>query len=124
MAETPTGAILRFEHPGAGRRRARSTPKGREVEPLAQHEIGVLLGDAPRRRDLLIEHLHLIQDRYHQISVAHLAALADTMRLAYAEVYARTSRSAESTIASALICSISSIVTTSNAPSAADSKRR
>ncbi len=62
-------------------------PKGRQVEPRAQDEIRALLGDAPRRRDLLIEHLHRIQDTYHQISAAHLAALADEMRLAFAEVF-------------------------------------
>src|SRR5262249_16349223 len=44
-------------------------------------------GDQPRRRDLLIEHLHLIQDRYHRLHVDHLAALAEEMRLALAEVY-------------------------------------
>ena len=47
----------------------------------------MLLGDRPRRRDLLIEHLHLIQDSYHQISAAHLAALADEMKLSFAEVF-------------------------------------
>jgi formate dehydrogenase len=47
----------------------------------------VLLGERPRRRDLLIEHLHLIQDAYGQIAAAHLAALADEMKLAYAEVF-------------------------------------
>ncbi len=82
-----TGEIVRFEHPGAGRRRAKSTPKGREVQPQAKHEIETLLDGRPRVRDMLIEYLHLIQDRYHQISTAHLAALADTMRLAFAEVY-------------------------------------
>ena len=46
-----------------------------------------LLGDRPRRRDLLIEHLHLIQDRYGHLSAAHLAALAQEMQLALAEVY-------------------------------------
>src|SRR6266851_6716608 len=76
-----------FEHPGAGRRRAKSTPKGRQVDPQAAEEIAVLLGDRPRRRDLLIEHLHLIQDKYHQISAAHLAALAEEMKLAFAEVF-------------------------------------
>lgn len=45
------------------------------------------MGDSPRRRDLLIEFLHLIQDKYHQISAAHLAALADEMRLSFAEVF-------------------------------------
>ena len=76
-----------FEHPGAGRKRAKATPKGRQVDPTAAHEIELLLGEQPRRRDLLIEHLHLIQDKYHQISAAHLAALADEMKLSFAEVF-------------------------------------
>jgi NADH:ubiquinone oxidoreductase subunit F (NADH-binding)/NADH:ubiquinone oxidoreductase subunit E len=49
--------------------------------------VRALLGDRPRRRDLLIEHLHLIQDRYRGLSAAHLAALAHEMKLALAEVY-------------------------------------
>jgi formate dehydrogenase len=79
--------VREFEHPGEGRRRAKATPKGRQVDPVASHEIEQLLGDRPRRRDLLIEYLHLIQDKYHQISAAHLAALADEMKLAFAEVF-------------------------------------
>ena len=79
--------VRTFEHPGDGRRRAKATPKGRQVDPTAAHEIELLLGDRPRRRDLLIEHLHLIQDKYHQISAAHLAALADEMKLSFAEVF-------------------------------------
>ena len=70
-----------------GGRAGRATPKGRQIEDRALAEVRVLLGDAPRRRDLLIEHLHRIQDAYHQISAAHLAALADEMRLAFAEVF-------------------------------------
>ena len=46
-----------------------------------------LLTDRPRRRDLLIEHLHLIQDHYGHLSAAHLAALAAEMKLALTEVY-------------------------------------
>src|SRR5579872_6429950 len=76
-----------FEHPGEGRRRAKATPKGRQIDPNASAEIETLLGDRPRRRDLLIEHLHLIQDTYKQISAAHLAALAEAMRLSFAEVF-------------------------------------
>ncbi|MBU6458713.1 MAG: NAD(P)H-dependent oxidoreductase subunit E [Bradyrhizobium sp.] len=76
-----------FDHPGEGRKRARPVPKGRQVDPTAAREIEVLLGDLPRRRDLLIEHLHLIQDKYKQISAAHLAALADEMKLSFAEVF-------------------------------------
>jgi NADH:ubiquinone oxidoreductase subunit E len=79
--------VRTFEHPGAGRKRAKATPKGRQVDPTAAHEIELLLGDRPRRRDLLIEHLHLIQDKYRQISAAHLAALADEMKLSFAEVF-------------------------------------
>jgi formate dehydrogenase beta subunit len=79
--------VRSFDHPGEGRRRAKSTPKGRQIDPQAAEEIALLLGDRPRRRDLLIEHLHLIQDTYHQISAAHLAALAEEMKLAFAEVF-------------------------------------
>src|SRR6202000_1398250 len=79
--------VRKFEHPGVGRKRAKATPKGRQVDPTAAHEIEQLLGRGPRRRDLLIEHLHLIQDSYNQISAAHLAALADEMKLAFAEVF-------------------------------------
>src|SRR4029078_6957936 len=79
--------VRAFEHPGEVRKRAKATPKGRQVDPTAAQEIDALLGDRPRRRDLLIEHLHLIQDRYHQISAAHLAALADEMKLSFAEVF-------------------------------------
>jgi formate dehydrogenase beta subunit len=76
-----------FDHPGEGRKRAKATQKGRQIDPTAAQEIEVLLDDRPRQRDLLIEYLHLIQDKYHQISAAHLAALADEMRLSFAEVF-------------------------------------
>jgi formate dehydrogenase len=74
---------------GVSRRngRPRRTPKGRQVDPTALDEVRALLGERPRRRDLLIEHLHLIQDRYHYLSATHLAALAQEMKLALAEVY-------------------------------------
>src|ERR1700736_2771607 len=79
--------VRSFEHPGEGLRRAKSTPKGRQVDPQAAEEIALLLDDRPRRRDLLIEHLHLIQDTHKQISAAPLAALADEMKLSFAEVF-------------------------------------
>src|SRR3954447_13328340 len=79
--------LRHFDHPGEGSRHARPVPKGRQVDPDAAHEIAQLLGDRSRRRDLLIEHLHLIQDTYKQISAAHLAALADEMKLSFAEVF-------------------------------------
>src|SRR5216683_3139460 len=75
------------DKPQTSRRRPRQTPKGRQVDPRALAEIQELLGARPRRRDLLIEFLHLIQDRYGHISAPHLAALADEMKLAQAEVY-------------------------------------
>nr|WP_198157697.1 NAD(P)H-dependent oxidoreductase subunit E [Methylobacterium nodulans] len=87
MGEHDVSRVQRFEHPGRGRERARPVPKGRQVDPRAKAEIAALLGEAPRRRDLLIEHLHLIQDTYGQISAPHLAALADEMGLAFAEVF-------------------------------------
>jgi formate dehydrogenase beta subunit len=72
---------------GRSGRAPKGTPKGRQVDPTALAEVRALLGDRERRRDLLIEHLHLIQDRYGHLSAAHLAALAQEMKLALAEVY-------------------------------------
>ena len=69
--------------PGKGRK----TPKGRQVDDAALADVRALLGGRPRRRDLLIEHLHLIQDQYGHLSVQHLNALADEMRMAQTEVY-------------------------------------
>ncbi|MBC6416795.1 MAG: NAD(P)H-dependent oxidoreductase subunit E [Rhodospirillales bacterium] len=83
-AERP---LERLIHPGSGRRKAPPTPKGREVEDEALAEVEALLSGRPRRRDLLIEFLHLIQDRYGQLSAAHLASLAQAMNLPMAEVY-------------------------------------
>jgi NADH:ubiquinone oxidoreductase subunit F (NADH-binding)/NADH:ubiquinone oxidoreductase subunit E len=72
---------------GATKERKRQAPKGRRVDPQALLEVQALLGGASRQADLLIEHLHKIQDRYGSLSAAHLAALAQEMRLAQAEVY-------------------------------------
>ena len=87
MAGADHQTVRQFDHPGEGIRRAKSIPKGRQIDPLAQQEIEKLLGERSRQRDLLIEHLHLIQDAYHQISAAHLAALADAMKLSLAEAF-------------------------------------
>ena len=65
----------------------RGKPKGRVVDLNALLEVQSLLGDAPRDRDLLIEHLHRIQDKYRHLSAAHIAALAHEMRLSMTEVY-------------------------------------
>ena len=67
--------------------RVRATLKGRRVDPAARKQVRELLGSAPRRRDLLIEYLHLIQDRFGCLSAPHLVALAAEMKLAMTEVY-------------------------------------
>jgi NADH:ubiquinone oxidoreductase subunit F (NADH-binding)/NADH:ubiquinone oxidoreductase subunit E len=74
-------------HPGSGRRRGPDHPKGRQVDPAALAEVQALLGERERRRDLLIEHLHLLQDNFGCLHARHLAALAEEMRLALVEVY-------------------------------------
>jgi len=71
--------------------RLRSTGKGRSVDPKALAEVRSLLaahfGDEPRRRDLLIEYLHRIQDNCGCLPAAHLAALASELNIALVEVY-------------------------------------
>jgi formate dehydrogenase len=81
MTQTATVDVSRLK------RKLRPTPKGRIVDPAAAAEVDALLGDSPRRRDLLIEFLHRIQDRYGHLSAAHLAALAQALKLAMTEVY-------------------------------------
>src|SRR6266576_572022 len=71
-----------------GRKRGvRGHPKGRPVDPQALIEIRALLGRSPRQRDLLIEFLHRIQDRYGHVAAAHILALAEELTLARTEVY-------------------------------------
>ena len=72
---------------GATKQRKREAPKGRRVDSAALAEVQALLGTVSRQADLLIEHLHKIQDRYGSLSAAHLAALAQELRLAQTEVY-------------------------------------
>jgi len=69
------------------RKRARAFPKGRQLESEALQQVRELLEGKPRRHDLLIEYLHLIQDRYHYISAQHLRALCEEMRLPQAAAY-------------------------------------
>ena len=71
----------------SGKGKGRKTPKGRQIDDIALSDVQALLGDRPRRRDLLIEFLHLIQDAHGHLSAAHLRALAEEMRLSQAEVY-------------------------------------
>ena len=79
--------VTRLRHPGAGKRRTRASTKGRQLDPTAHEQVLELLGDRPRRRDLLIEYLHLIQDKYHAIARGHLMALAEEMRIPMAEAF-------------------------------------
>jgi len=79
--------VIKRRHPGSGRGKFRKTPKGRQVDQRSLAEIRSLLGDEPRRRDLLIEYLHLIQDRYGCLKHRHMAALAQEMGLSMTEVF-------------------------------------
>ena len=71
----------------SGRKRDTGKPKGRQLDDAALADIRNLLGDKERRRDLLIEHLHLIQDKYGNLQVSHIRALAEEMRLSQVEIY-------------------------------------
>ncbi len=69
------------------RKRKRAQPKGRQVDPASLEAVCEALGDMPRRRDMLLEGLHRINDRYGCLRVEHLTALADELRLSMTEVY-------------------------------------
>jgi formate dehydrogenase len=86
---TPNGAgnADRSVHPGSGRRKTRDFQRGRQPDARSVDEVRALLGDRSRAPDLLIEHLHLLQDRYGCLHARHLVALANEMRLALVEVY-------------------------------------
>jgi len=75
------------KHPGKGRRKGRAFNRGRQTQAEALQELQSLLGERSRARDLLIEHLHLIQDAYGHISAPHLAALAEEMKISQSEVF-------------------------------------
>ena len=79
--------IIPIKVEGASRQRKREAPKGRRVDPAALAQVQALLGDESRNADMLIEHLHKIQDTYNCLSAEHLAALAAEMKLAQTEVY-------------------------------------
>ena len=69
------------------RERKRQGPKGRRATPAGLQQVRELLGAESRQRDLLIEHLHKIQDRFGHLSADHLAALAEEMNLPQTAVY-------------------------------------
>lgn len=82
-----SGQVISVHKSGKNLKKSRAVGKGRQVDMHALAEVQGLLGDEPRRKDLLIEHLHKIQDSYKHISAAHLVALAHEMKLSRAEVY-------------------------------------
>jgi formate dehydrogenase beta subunit len=72
----------------------RATLKGRQVLPQARDEVHALMQRVwpaqegkSFRRDLLIEYLHAIHDRYGALFERHIAALAELMKLSQAEVF-------------------------------------
>ena len=73
--------------PEAARRKPRRFPKGRPLDTTALDDVRSLIGERPRRKDLLIEFLHLIQDAYGHLSARHLRALSEELRLSQAEVF-------------------------------------
>ena len=79
--------VVRFKHAGRSSRRSPITPKGRQVDAEHVEEILEVLGQAPDRRDLLIEYLHKIQDKFGCLHADHLVALASEMKIPMAEVY-------------------------------------
>src|SRR5690348_16199306 len=80
-------AVKPAPEPVAGGRRPRAGPRGRVAQPAARDAVLEAIGDLPLRRDLLIEHLHALQDRYRCLRAGHLVALADLLRLAPVEVF-------------------------------------
>jgi len=82
-----TSEVIPIAPEGATKKRKRQAPKGRQVMPQALAEVEALIGPSPLRHDLLIEYLHRINDRYHQLGAPHMAALAKLMGLAQTEVY-------------------------------------
>ncbi len=74
-------------HPGSGQRKAPVFNKGRQLDPVAHEEIKNLLGHEERRREHLIEYLHIIQDTYGQLTTDHMHALAEEIRISTVEVY-------------------------------------
>ena len=68
-------------------KKRRGSRKGRQVDSGALSRVRRLLGDAPRRHDLLIEFLHRIQDEFGHLSAAHLVALGAELQMPMAEVF-------------------------------------
>ena len=70
-----------------GSGKGRKTPKGRQYDDNALEEVEKLLSNLELRSDLLIEHLHRVQDKFGHLSMRHLRALAELLKMSMAEVY-------------------------------------
>ena len=77
----------RSVHPGSGRRKAAPFPRGRVLRQDEVAAVKALLGDGPYERALLIEYLHVIQDKEGCLPEGHMQALAEALRIPMAEVY-------------------------------------
>ena len=80
----PSGRSI---HPGSGRRKAPVFAKGRQLQPGEMDAVVAILGDGPYERPLLIEYLHLIQDKEGCLPAAHMQALGELLKIPMAEVY-------------------------------------
>ena len=75
-------------HPGSGRRKALEFNKGRQSDDQSLDDLKNLIpNDYFRQRDMLIESLHLIQDRYKCLKPKHLTALSELTNLPLTEIY-------------------------------------
>ena len=75
-------------HPGSGRRKALEFNKGRQSDDQSIDDLKNLIpNDYFRQRDMLIESLHLIQDRYKCLKPRHLTALSELTNLPLTEIY-------------------------------------
>jgi formate dehydrogenase len=86
-ARRMTGDAEAIAAPRVGRRAPRPGPRGRVAGEAARREVAAALGGTVPRRDLLIEHLHAIQDRHGCLREGHLLALAELLRVAPVEVF-------------------------------------
>ena len=73
-----TGTVIPIAIEGATKKRKRQAPRGRQVLPQALAEVEALIGPPPWRHDLLIEYLHRINDRYHQLGALHMGPWRDS----------------------------------------------
>ncbi len=72
---------------GPRRKKRLGRNRTRQVDSDDRQSVLATLGDMPIQRDLLIEYLHQLQDRYGHITGGRIVALADLMKLAPAEIY-------------------------------------